>query len=160
LTAADGDRVRAIRQSPAVSRWWHPTDPAWPTADEDAEDPDEQRWVIDVQGSVMGLVQVYEWPDPDYRHAGIDLFLDAAVHNVGIGREVVGAAMAHCVDGLLHHRITIDPAADNAAAIACYRACGFRPVGVLRRYERDTDGPGWHDGLLMEWVEGVDPRAW
>jgi RimJ/RimL family protein N-acetyltransferase len=26
---------------------------------------------------------------------------------------------------------------------------GFRPVGVIRRYERDPDG-SWHDGLMMD----------
>ncbi len=49
-----------------------------------------------------------------------------------------------------HHRLVIDPAADNEAAIRCYAAVGFRPVGVLRRYERDVDGAGRHDGLLMD----------
>ena len=29
-------------------------------------------------------------------------------------------------------------------------AVGFKPVGVMRQYERDTDGKGWHDGLLMD----------
>jgi aminoglycoside 6'-N-acetyltransferase len=48
-----------------------------------------------------------------------------------------------------HHRLTIDPAADNAAAIRCYEKVGFRPVGVMRRYEQGPDGT-WHDGLLME----------
>jgi aminoglycoside 6'-N-acetyltransferase len=48
-----------------------------------------------------------------------------------------------------HHRLTIDPAADNEAAIRTYRKVGFKPVGVLRRYERDSDGT-WHDGLLMD----------
>jgi len=28
-------------------------------------------------------------------------------------------------------------------------AAGIRPVGVLRRYERDVDGTDWHQGLLM-----------
>ncbi|GAA4530723.1 GNAT family N-acetyltransferase [Amycolatopsis samaneae] len=28
-------------------------------------------------------------------------------------------------------------------------ALGFRPVGVLRQYERGADGT-WHDGLLMD----------
>jgi aminoglycoside 6'-N-acetyltransferase len=56
----------------------------------------------------------------------------------------------HLVTGRGHHRVVIDPAADNEAAIRCYAAVGFRPVGVLRRYERDVDGPGWHDGLLMD----------
>ena len=30
------------------------------------------------------------------------------------------------------------------------RRATFRPVGVMRRYERDADGSGWHDGLLMD----------
>ena len=43
----------------------------------------------------------------------------------------------------------IDPAANNAAAIRAYEKAGFRPVGVMRRYERGPDGT-WHDGLLMD----------
>ena len=59
---------------------------------------------------------------------------------------------AHLIDDH-HHRLTIDPAADNAAAIACYAAVGFRPVGVMRRYERRPDGM-FHDGLLMDLIAG------
>ena len=52
-------------------------------------------------------------------------------------------------DEVGHHRITIDPAADNAAAIACYEGIGFKTVGVMRAYERQNDG-SWGDGLLMD----------
>ena len=45
----------------------------------------------------------------------------------------------------------IDPAADNQAAIRCYSKVGFRPVGVMRNYERGMDGT-WHDGLLMDLI--------
>jgi aminoglycoside 6'-N-acetyltransferase len=48
-----------------------------------------------------------------------------------------------------HHRITIDPAADNHGAIRCYQKVGFRMVGVMRQYERGNDGQ-FHDGLLMD----------
>ena len=48
-----------------------------------------------------------------------------------------------------HHRLVIDPATDDVAAIRCYTKVGFRPVGVMRQYERGPDGTG-HDGLLME----------
>jgi hypothetical protein len=47
-----------------------------------------------------------------------------------------------------HHRITIDPAAHNERAIRGYAKVGFRPVGVMRQYERGPDGQ-FHDGLLM-----------
>jgi aminoglycoside 6'-N-acetyltransferase len=53
-----------------------------------------------------------------------------------------------------HHRITIDPAVENAAAIRAYEKVGFKPVGVMRQYERDVDGDGRHDGLLMDLLAG------
>ena len=34
-------------------------------------------------------------------------------------------------------------------AIRCYTKAGFRPVGVMRAYERGPDGR-FHDGLLMD----------
>ena len=52
-----------------------------------------------------------------------------------------------------HHRLVIDPAADNEPTIRCYPTVGSRPVGIMRRYERDADGIGWHDGLLMELLD-------
>ena len=56
-----------------------------------------------------------------------------------------------------HHLVQIDPAADNHAAVACYAACGFSRVGVLPRRERDIDGQGWHDTLLMAYA--TTPRS-
>ena len=67
-----------------------------------------------------------------------------------IGRDAIAALARHLVDDRGHHRVTIDPAADNAAAIRCYAAVGFRPVGILRRNEKDAVGDGWHDSLLMD----------
>ena len=55
------------------------------------------------------------------------------------------------IDARGHHRLVIDPAADNERAIRCYRSVGFRPVGIMRQYERGLDG-SFHDGLLMDLV--------
>jgi aminoglycoside 6'-N-acetyltransferase len=49
-----------------------------------------------------------------------------------------------------HHRFSIDPSARNERAIRAYEDVGFKRVGVMRRYERDAEGPGFHDGLLMD----------
>ena len=51
-----------------------------------------------------------------------------------------------------HHRLTIDPAADNTTAIRAYERVGFRAVGIMRRYERGPDGV-WRDGLLMDMLQ-------
>jgi aminoglycoside 6'-N-acetyltransferase len=151
LAATDVDELLRIHATPEVRRWWDAPDEGFPLTD----DPDSTRLTIEVDGKVAGMVQFSEELDPKYRHAAIDVFLDPAFHGRGIGTEAVRRVVRLLIDERGHHRITIDPAADNAAAIRSYEKIGFRPVGVMRRYERDADGKGWHDGLLMELV--VDP---
>jgi aminoglycoside 6'-N-acetyltransferase len=148
LARGDEVELRRILAEPAVARWWDAPEDDFPWED----DPESVRLVIEVDGAVGGMIQFYEEPDPKYRHASIDLFLDPALHGRGLGTEAVRRVVRHLLDERGHHRITIDPAAANAAAIRAYEKVGFRPVGVMRRYERDVDGRGWHDGLLMELV--------
>ncbi len=114
------------------------------------DDPSNKPFAVLLDGVVRGLVQYGEEEDPSYRHASIDIFLDPAIHGRGAGRDAVRTLARYLVDVRGHHRLVIDPAADNEPAIRCYRAVGFRPIGIMRRYERDTDSSGWHDGLLMD----------
>jgi aminoglycoside 6'-N-acetyltransferase len=103
-----------------------------------------------VDGAVRGLVQYWEETHPRYPHASMDIFIDPAVHGRGIGQDALRILARHLVRDRGHHRLVIDPAADNQPAIRCYAAVGFRPVGVMRGYERDVHGESWHDGLLMD----------
>jgi aminoglycoside 6'-N-acetyltransferase len=98
---------------------------------------------------LIGAIQTDEEPEPEFRHASIDLFLDPAVHGQGLGPDAIRAVIGHLVEHEGHHRLTVDPAADNVRAIRAYEKVGFRPVGRLRQYQRLPDGT-WHDGLLME----------
>ena len=115
-----------------------------------ADDPESTRMTIEVDGAIAGMIQYSEELEPKYRHASIDLFLDPLLHGRGLGTLAVREVVRILVEDRGHHRITIDPAVDNAAAIRAYGKVGFRPVGIMRCYERDADGKGWHDGLLME----------
>jgi aminoglycoside 6'-N-acetyltransferase len=142
----DVAELRRIHALADVARWWDEPAEGFPFDD----DPDSTRFVIEVDGAVAGMIQFGEEEEPKYRHAAIDIFLDPRFHGRGIGSEAVRRVARHLIDERHHHRITIDPAADNAAAIRAYEKVGFRPVGVMREYERDHDGAGWHDGLLME----------
>jgi aminoglycoside 6'-N-acetyltransferase len=144
--------LRRILLEPVVARWWDEPDDDFPLGDE----PDATRLVIEVDGAVAGMVQYAEELEPKYRHASIDIFVDPAFHGRGLGTEAVRRVVRHLIHERGHHRITIDPAAENAAAIRAYEKVGFRPVGVMRAYERDVGGKGWHDGLLMDLLAGEE----
>jgi aminoglycoside 6'-N-acetyltransferase len=79
--------------------------------------------------------------------------MDIAVHpsafGAGVAVEALRQMCRFLIDERGHHRLIIDPNAANDRAIACYRKVGFRPVGVMRRYERNLRGE-WTDGLLMD----------
>jgi RimJ/RimL family protein N-acetyltransferase len=146
LTADHLRDLRRIRGTPeVVARWGDPAGDGDPLTDDDVT-----CFAVLVDGEVRGMIQYGEEDDPGYRHASIDIYLDPAVHGRGVGRDAVRTLARHLVEDRGHHRLVIDPAADNEPAIRCYAAVGFKPVGVMRGYERDADGGGWHDGLLMD----------
>jgi aminoglycoside 6'-N-acetyltransferase len=105
--------------------------------------------VVEFEEEIIGAIQYHEEEDPMYRHAGIDIFLAPSHHGRGLATEAIRVLSRYLLFELGHHRLTIDPAADNVAAIRAYERVGFRPVGVMRKYERGPDGV-WHDGLLMD----------
>lgn len=148
LTAEDVPLVTAIQAQPGVaSRWGQPD--AAELQGKAAGTDEGTAFAIELDGEVVGLIQYHEEDDPMYRHAGIDLFLSEDVHGRGLGADAVRTMARHLIDDRGHHRLVIDPAADNAAAIRAYEKAGFRPVGVMRQYER-LPGGDWHDGLLMD----------
>lgn len=140
LGDADLPLVEEIQRQPSVvARWGEPS----------SFDEGVVRFAIEHGGEVVGLAQYHEEDDPMYRHAGIDLFLSEHVQGQGLGTDVVRTLARYLVHERGHHRLTIDPAADNAPAIRSYEKVGFKAVGVMRQYER-LPGGDWHDGLLMD----------
>lgn len=149
-TVGTGDlaRLAAIAAEPAVARRWGPV-------------PEHElagMLAITLDGEVIGAIQYEEENEPMYRHAGIDVFLSTACHGRGLGTDAVRTLATWLIDARGHHRLTIDPAADNAVAIRCYEKAGFRPVGLMRQYERDPATGQWHDGLLMDLLASELPR--
>jgi aminoglycoside 6'-N-acetyltransferase len=144
-TLEDMAQVASIRHEPEVESRWGVLEEG------ELEEflQDEKTLVIESDGEMIGAVQYDEETDPMYRRAGIDIFLTTSRHAQGFGSEAVRVLARYLIEERGHHRLTIDPAADNAAAISAYEKVGFRAVGVMRSYERGPDGT-WHDGLLME----------
>jgi aminoglycoside 6'-N-acetyltransferase len=148
-TLDDAAALAAILAEPEVAAWWGRYDLERVTGEILGPDADEEPFVIEQGGTVVGYIQVYEEDEPDFRHAAIDLFLRTDRQGRGLGPDAIRTLAAHLIDERGHHRLTIDPAAANARAIAAYAKVGFRPVGVMRRYQRMADGT-WVDALLME----------
>jgi aminoglycoside 6'-N-acetyltransferase len=146
--AADDGAMAAILHDPTVWRWWQVPDVAADVA-ELLADAELAIWLIEEGGVVLGLIMAGEETDPMYRHASIDIALVAAGQGRGLGADAVRTVARWLIDRRGHHRLIIDPSAENERAIGTYAKVGFRPVGIMRSYERWRDG-SWHDGLLMD----------
>jgi RimJ/RimL family protein N-acetyltransferase len=160
-TLHDAAPLVAIRTEPEIERRWGILEEG------EIEEfvTDDRTFAVEVDGEIVGAIQYDEEEDPMYRRAGIDVYLSTSRHGHGLGSEAVRVLARYLIEERGHHRLTIDPAADNLAAIRAYEKVGFRPVGVMRSYERGPDGT-WHDGLLMELLadelieEASDPTGW
>ncbi|MFF0294639.1 aminoglycoside 6'-N-acetyltransferase [Kitasatospora sp. NPDC004614] len=138
VAVGDEEVLGRIVREPEVAAWWSP--------------PDDFAGMLAVvlDGEVIGAIQFAEETDPEYRHAGLDIFLTARHHGRGLGTDAVRTLAHWLVHERGHHRLTIDPAAANTAAIRSYAKVGFKPVGIMRAYWRDHRTGTWQDGLLMD----------
>lgn len=141
--------LREILRTPEVARWWPP----------DGAEPDETltRFAVEVEGELAGMVQFWEEPDPNAKHADVDVFLAPAFHGRGIGTDVMNAVVDHLVRERGHHRVTLGTDVDNAGAQRCYEKADFRRVGVLRASARHHATGEWRDEVLMERVVSPPP---
>jgi aminoglycoside 6'-N-acetyltransferase len=149
VTMDDAPALAAILAEPEVARWWGVWDLDRVVADLVHGGPGEMPLVIEHDGRIIGYIQAVEEEEPDFRHAGIDLFLRTDAQGRGLGPDAIRTLAIELIDQRGHHRLSIDPAAENTRAIAAYAKLGFRPVGVMRGYQRMTDGR-WVDALLMD----------
>jgi aminoglycoside 6'-N-acetyltransferase len=157
LRANDVEQVAQIQAEPGVARWWGPPNEAELRRQADGSE-DEKALAIEREGELVGLIQYHEENEPEFRHAGIDVFLAGRAQGQGLGTDAVRTLARYLIEERGHHRLTIDPAADNAAAIRTYEKVGFRAVGVMREYWRSPDGT-LRDGLLMDLLAREFDRA-
>jgi aminoglycoside 6'-N-acetyltransferase len=148
LSVDDVPRLVEIGRQPEVARWWTTVTADDLTAKAESRD-DAPGLAILLEGDLVGMIQYGEEDDPEYRSASIDIFLSKEVHGRGLGTDAVRTLARWLVRERGHHRVTIDPAVENPAAVRAYERAGFRPVGVMREYWTDLSGAR-HDGLLMD----------
>jgi aminoglycoside 6'-N-acetyltransferase len=150
ITPDDLDPLAAIFAEPAVAQWWVGYDRDR-VEREMILDPDAAKsvYIVDVDGQVAGTIHGHEELDEEYKSASIDIAVGTAWHGRGVATDALRTLARDLIERRGHHHITIDPAATNGRAIACYAKVGFKPVGLLRQHERGADGT-FHDALLMD----------
>ena len=140
-------RLRELHRQPGVLEWWGPMEDGFPF-----DEPESQRFAIVADGEIVGLIQ---WGDDSYednRHAYVDIFVGDDFTARGIGTEAMFQMTRRLAEHHGYHRITVDPAVENGAAIRSYEKAGFRRVGVQHRSYREHQSGEWRDELLMELV--------
>lgn len=139
-------RLRTLHQQSGVVKWWGPMEDGFPF-----DEAESQRFAI-VVGEVAGLIQWGDDSTDETRHAYVDIFVGDDFAGRGIGTEAMRLLIRRLVDEHRYHRITLDPAVENAAAIRSYEKAGFRAVGTFRRSYREPESGEWRDELMMELI--------
>ena len=150
----DVDTVAAILAEPEVAPWW-------PRYDRDRierelvteVDDDTTVYVIEVDGAVAGLIQSWEEPDEEYRHAGMDIAVSTAWHGKDVAIAALRGLARHLSRTSGHHHLTIDPAATNTRAISLLREARLPPGRHPPPERAGADGM-FRDTLLMDLVAG------
>jgi aminoglycoside 6'-N-acetyltransferase len=143
----DEETLNKIFSDPAVAQWW--ADPSQSVNNAMKPEESESCFIAEVGDDTVGFIQCTEETDPMYEHASIDIAVHSDWQGKGLGPDAIWTLAHYLINARGHHRLTIDPAANNTRAISAYERVGFKRVGIMRKYERGQDGT-WHDGLLME----------
>ncbi len=134
---ADTPVLDAIVREPEVARWWPPPEAY------------AAMLAVVVDGEVIGAIQFSEESDPEFRHAGIDLFLSARWHGQGLGPDAVRTLARWLIAERGHHRLVIDPAAANTtpsaatARSASPRSGSCAPTGATTAPARGRTACSW-----------------
>lgn len=156
LTHADLPLLHAWLQRPHVAEVWDGPTTLEATIAEYSDDiahPAIWQYLAHLDGEPVGYIQAYQpsafpdwWPEvTDTGARGVDCFLaDAGRLNQGLGTAMVQAFVDFLFADPAVTYLQIDPAPDNARAIAAYKKAGFYEVGPITT----PDGPA-----LLMWCD-------
>jgi aminoglycoside 6'-N-acetyltransferase len=101
---ADAHALSAILATPEVAHWWPSFDLPRVQKELTRPDDDVEVYAILLDGEIVGAIQSHEEADPEFRHAGIDLFIAPDRMGAGIGPEAIRTLARFLIDERAHHR--------------------------------------------------------
>ena len=148
ITREDIPELARIRATPDVYERWGGGPDMAATVAEDMSDVDVHILTIFYEGRVVGSIQWGAEDDPQYRHANIDIYLDPAVHGLGLGTDAVRTLARHLLTDHAPPTGHRSRHADSTAAIRPHEKVGFRQSASCTI--TNADQTAMADGLLME----------
>lgn len=109
------------------------------------DDPDRISLVATREGALVGSIGLV---DDGIGHAELGMFLAVEARGRGLGSALVADVIAWADAHPVVHKVTLQAWPHNEAALALYRAHGFRVEGHLRRHWRRRNGELW-DSVVM-----------
>ncbi len=92
----DVDPLLAILGEPSVARWWGEPESREEVLGKLGTSSDVVLLVVEVGGEVAGGIEYHEESTPEYRHAGIDVYLAERFQGRGLGAEAVRHGRTPC----------------------------------------------------------------
>lgn len=118
----------------------------------------DQRWVIEIDGHVVGWAAMTRVSARECYRGVVEtsIYLDPEFTGLGLGRRLLAHQVeAALAGGFWMLQTSIFP--ENAASLAIHRKAGFRDVGRRERIAQ-LDGV-WRDTLLLELRAGTGRGA-
>ncbi|HET9159675.1 MAG TPA: UDP-4-amino-4,6-dideoxy-N-acetyl-beta-L-altrosamine N-acetyltransferase [Caulobacteraceae bacterium] len=164
LRPEDKDRLLAWRNSPEVAPYMYsdhvisgPEHEAWFAALEG--DPRRAYWIIELNGSPVGLVNLYDIDERNGRAAWAYYLANPAVRGQGVGAQIEFAMLDHVFIARGLNKLWCEVLAENEAVWKLHLSFGFKEEARLRAHvtkgglARDVVGLG----LLAEDWKRVRP---
>jgi UDP-4-amino-4,6-dideoxy-N-acetyl-beta-L-altrosamine N-acetyltransferase len=135
----DEDRLLAWRNSPQVAPYMysdHVISPAehaaWFAAIE--SDPRRAYWIIELDGSPVGLVNLYDIDERNARASWAYYLADPAVRGRGVGAQVEFAMLDHVFGARGLNKLWCEVLADNEAVWKLHLSFGFQEEARFRAH--------------------------
>jgi putative acetyltransferase len=93
----------------------------------------DHLFVAEVDGTVVGVAGLHEYPSPRMRHKGhLGIMIDPAHQGQGIGRKLMETLLDLADNWLMLDRLELEVFSDHAKAIRLYESLGFVVEGTRR----------------------------
>ncbi len=122
-------------------------------SDESAQQDDHVRFVIEVDGEVIGDCNLHGI-DTHNRTCDVGIAIGKPFWAKGYGQDALRTLVDYAFKHHNMHRVGLEALADDERAVGCYRKVGFVEEGRLR--QRDWVNGTYHDVMLM----GILDEEW